>query len=347
MATESTPGLLGSARRTVGSWASRHATTLVVVAFIVGVGFLPFVKMELVANGIIIGGIIALGAIGATLIFGILGFANLAHGDYMTSGAYLGLFLMGSVLPRIGLEGEGLGPFTFGYPVLIALPLTVVAVAVGAIWIDASIYRRLRNRRAGLIIMTMTSLGMAIALRGLVRMIWGGDTAQYPRESRQFYNLPLEISMPPDAVFISAVSVILVAAVYIILNYTRMGKAMRATSDNPDLALVSGIDTAGVIRWTWAIGAGLAATAGVLLAVFQAQLLPVMGWDFMLLVFASLTLGGIGNPHGALMGALLIGVTSEIATEWMNPSYKPVVAFAIMILALLVRPRGIIVGKLR
>ena len=308
------------------------------------VGFLPFVKMGLVVNGVFLGAIIALGAIGLTLIFGILNFANIAHGDYMTMGAYITLFIVGSLLPQVGVEGSGLGPFTFGYSLLIALPVTVAIVALGAIVLDVAIYRRLRERGVNVVVMAMASLGIAIALRGLVQIIWSGDTQNYPRESRQVYHLPMDVRIPPDAIFIAIVTIIFIVGVYLVLTRTRMGKAMRATADNPDLALVSGIDIQRVTWWTWTIGAVLAATAGVLLAVFQAQILPIMGWKFLIPLFAAVILGGIGNPYGALVGAFVIGVTSEVSTQWMNPSYKPAVAFAIMIAVLLVRPRGIFGG---
>lgn len=330
------------------NWTPAHTVSLIVLAA-VAVGLLPFVKMGLVVNGVFLGAIIALGAIGLTLIYGILNFANIAHGDYMTLGAYLTLFLLGNALASLGITGEGLGPFTFGYPLLIALPLAVAAVAAGAVALDLLVYRRLRNRGVNAVTLAMTSLGVAIALRGLVHLLWGGDVQYYPRESRQVYHLfegspSLGMRIAPDAIFIAIVAVILVAAVYYILNRTRMGKAMRALADNPDLALVSGIDTRRVIRWTWALGAALAATAGILLAVFQGNLAPIMGWRFLLPMFAALILGGIGNPYGALAGAFIIGVVSEVSTQWISPGYKPAVAFAIMILVLLVRPRGIFGG---
>ena len=304
-------------------------------------GFLPFVKMGLVVNGIFLGAIIALGAVGLTLIYGILNFANVAHGDYMTLGAYLALFMVGSVLSALGIEGQGLGPFTFGYPLLLALPVAVAVVAVGAIVLDIAIYRRLRDRGVSPVVLAMASLGVAIALRGLVQIIWSGETQRYPREFREVIRLPMDVRVPPDSIFIAIVTIILVVGVYLVLTRTKMGKAMRATADNPELALVSGINTQRVVRWTWGMGAVLAATAGVLLAVFQAQLLPVMGWKFLIPLFAAVILGGIGNPYGALVGAFVIGVTSEVSTQWINPSYKPAVAFAIMIGVLLVRPRGI------
>ncbi len=329
-----------AAKRISLAWTPGH-TAVAIVVVALAIGFLPFVKMGLVVNGIFLGAIIALGAVGLTLIYGILNFANVAHGDYMTLGAYLALFMVGSVLSALGIEGQGLGPFTFGYPLLLALPVAVAVVAVGAIVLDMAIYRRLRDRGVSPVVLAMTSLGVAIALRGLVQIIWSGETQRYPREFREVIRLPMDVRVPPDGIFIAIVTIILVVGVYLVLTRTKMGKAMRATADNPELALVSGINTQRVVRWTWGMGAVLAATAGVLLAVFQAQLLPVMGWKFLIPLFAAVILGGIGNPYGALVGAFVIGVTSEVSTQWINPSYKPAVAFAIMIGVLLVRPRGI------
>ena len=333
-----------TAKRIRLAWTPGH-TAVAVVVVALAIGFLPFVKMGLVVNGIFLGAIIALGAVGLTLIYGILNFANVAHGDYMTLGAYLALFMVGSVLSALGIEGQGLGPFTFGYPLLLALPVAVAVVAVGAIVLDMAIYRRLRDRGVSPVVLAMTSLGVAIALRGLVQIIWSGETQRYPREFREVIRLPMDVRVPPDGIFIAIVTIILVVGVYLVLTRTKMGKAMRATADNPDLALVSGINTQRVLRWTWGLGAVLAATAGVLLAVFQAQLLPVMGWKFLIPLFAAVILGGIGNPYGALVGAFVIGVSSEVSTQWINPSYKPAVAFAIMIGVLLVRPRGIFGGS--
>jgi branched-subunit amino acid ABC-type transport system permease component len=390
------------------------------------------IKLELVLNGVFLGAIIGLGAVGLSLVYGILKFANIAHGDFMALGAYLGFFLLADLFPRIGLGSTGLGPFTFGYPLLLALPIVAVAVAVLAVLLDVAVYRRLRDRGINLVVLAMTSLGVAIALRGLVQIIWKGETRQFPRVSKPFYhpsldiNVPpeaifmwalavalmvslylylvraktgmalqatsdgaeptraggtdsqrvigwtwalaallaatagvlltgfqaqltpiagwrflLDVRIPPDSIFIGALAVVLVVSLYLYLTRTKMGKAMRATSDNPDLARVSGINTQRVIWWTWAVGAVLAATAGVLLAVFQAQLIPIMGWRFLLPLFAAVILGGIGNPYGALVGAMIIGVSAEASTQWVNPAYKPAIAFAIMIVMLLVRPRGI------
>ena len=322
------------------AWTPLQAIVAAVLVMLL-IGAVPAVKMSLVVNGLFLASIIALGAIGLTLIFGILNFANVAHGDYMTTGAYLAFFIIQTLLAPVGIEGRGLGPFTFGYPLLIALPAAAALVAAGVIGLDVLVYRKLRTRGANAAVLAMVSLGIAIALRGLVRIIWSGDAQNFPRESRQFFHLPLDVRVPPDSIFIAIVAILLVIGVHLLLTRTKMGKAMRAYADNPNLALVTGINTERVIWATWAIGGAMAATAGILLAVSQGNLLPIMGWKFLIPLFAAVILGGIGNPYGALLGALLVGTASEVSTQWLNPSYKPVISFAIMIGVLLLRPRGI------
>ncbi len=305
-----------------------------------------------VTNGVLLGSTIALGAIGITLIYSILGFAHVAHGDYMTLGAYITLFLLTAVFPLIGIEDIGLGPFTFGYSLLLALPITVVATIAVAAALDRLVYRPLRARRTGVVMLAMISLGIAIAVRGIVQLLWTTEPQHYPREGRPFYhiefdlsliaaNIPFDIRIPPDNIFLGITAVVFAVALYLFLNHTLTGKAMRATSDNMDLARVTGINTDRIVYWTWAIAAAYAAIAGTLLAVSQAQLLPITGWKILIPLFAAVTLGGIGNPWGALVGGILIGVSMEASTEWLSPAYKPTVAFAIMLLVLLMLPRGI------
>jgi branched-chain amino acid transport system permease protein/neutral amino acid transport system permease protein len=307
------------------------------VLVVLVLALLSIIKMNLVVNGLFLGTILALGAIGLSMVYGILKFAHIAHGDYMTWGAYITFFLLGSVLPH----STGFGPFTFGYSLFIALPLTMIAVVATALILDRLIYRRLRRRGVNMVVMAMTSLGVAIALRGLVQVIWGAESEQYPRLSKLQYQLPMDVRIPPDWIFIGSLTVVLVLALYLFLTRTKMGKAMRATSDNLELARVSGINTERVVLWAWAIGAALAATAGVLLAVFESLVYPDIGWDVLIPLFAAVILGGIGNPYGALAGALMIGVSAEVSTQWLTPAYKPAIAFGIMIVALLLRPRGL------
>jgi len=304
-------------------------------------------------NGLLLGSMIALGAIGITLIYSILRFAHIAHGDYMTLGAYVTLFLLTVALPTLGIDGAGFGPFTFGYPLLIALPITVAVCCAIAVAIDNSVYERLRERGTGLVTLSMVSLGIAIAVRGAIQILWGSEPQRLPRTSKPFYHidfeltlpgggaLPFDIRIPPDNIFLGLSAIALVGALYLFLNHTRTGKAMRATSDNIDLARVTGINTTRIIQWTWIIAAAYAAIAGTLIAVSQAQMLPNSGWNTLIPMFAAVTLGGIGKPWGALVGGLLIGITMEVSTEWITPAYKPAVAFTVMLLVLLIRPRGL------
>ena len=155
------------AQRLTRQWKASYSVLACLVILLL-LAFLSVIKLELVVNGLFLGAIIALGAIGLSLLYGILNFAHIAHGDFMTLGAYFGLFLLGMLLPGIGLEDSGFGPFTFGYPLFLALPLSILALAAIAIGLDIGIYRRLRRRNVSKVVLAMTSLGVAIALRGLV-----------------------------------------------------------------------------------------------------------------------------------------------------------------------------------
>ncbi len=291
---------------------------------------------ELIVVGLIISSIIALGAIGLTLIYGILKFANFAHGDLMTVGAYIAF---------LALAGGGhIGPLSFGYGMIPAILAAMVAVAAISVLIDRFIYRPLRHRDANLVILAMASLGMAIIVRGAVYLGWGPNQRFYVLGAQQAHTFPFGITLKADQFFIAAVAIVSVVFVYLLLYRTTLGKAMRATADNMDLARVAGIDTERVVIATWAIGGGLAGLAGVLLGI-QSHLMPEMGFDFILPLFAASILGGVGSPQGALVGALIVGVSQEVSTEWISPAYKPAIAFVILFAILLVRPRGIFGAK--
>lgn len=299
--------------------------------------------IELVVYGIILGSIIALGAIGLTLVYGILRFANFAHGDLMAVGAYVVLFVIDWLLPALGLSGAPWHPLSFGWPMLVGLAVAMPLAGAVALGIDRLLYRPMRLRRVSPVIMAMASLAMALILRSLIYIAWGSDFVFYTTALRPAWLLPFGVRIKPDQIFILAVTATLVVLLYLFLTRTRMGKAMRATADNPQLALVTGIDTDRVVTWTWMLGAGLAAAAGVLYGI-DAQLRPDMGWNFLLPLFAAVILGGIGNPFGALVGGLILGVAQQVSTAYLLPTYKPAVAFLLMIVILLVRPRGLFGG---
>ncbi len=296
---------------------------------------------ELIIYGIVLGSIISLGAIGLSLVYGIVRFANFAHGDLMSAGAYLALFMVTGVFPWIGIPDNTFGAVSFGWRMVIAFPLSMAAVGCLAILLDRILYRRLRAKGSGVVILAMSSLGASFIIRMIILILWGSDYIFFrPGILRPVLELPLGIKIRPDQILILVIAFLLVASLHLFLQKTKMGKAMRATSDNIQLALVSGIDTEQIIIWTWGIGGGLAAAGGILYGI-DVQVHPAMGWNFLIPLFAATILGSIGNLYGALIGGLVIGVAQQVSTAFLTPTYKPAVAFLIMILILLFRPKGI------
>ncbi len=286
--------------------------------------------LQLLVYGIISGSILALGAIGVTLLYSILNFANFAHGDLMALGAYLALLL------HVGL----------GLPMGLAFVLAVLCTALIGVGLDRLWFRPLRQRQANRVVLAMSSLGLALIIRHIISMLWSPQAQYYSRDISFPFVVPLlQVRINTQQLLIVAVALGLMILVGLFLQRTRLGKAMRATSDNLPLARVSGIDTERVILWTWFLGAALAAAGGILLGM-SVRLQPIMGWDLLLPIFAASILGGIGSPYGAMAGAMLIGITEELSTAFLSTDYKPAVALLMLVLVLLLRPQGIF-GKAR
>jgi len=300
---------------------------------------------ELFVYGLVLGGIIALGAVGLTLVYGIVRLANFAHGDLMTAGAYVALFMVTDLLAWIGVPDTIFFPLSFGLRMVIAFPVSMFLVGIVAIVVDRILYRKLRDKKSNAVIMAMSSLGAAFILRMIILILWGADSLFYrPGVLRPAIDLPLNIKIRPDQIFILVAVIVLIVTLHLFLKNSKMGKAMRATADNTDLALVSGINTERIIIWTWGIGGALAAAGGILYGI-DVQLHPYMGWNFLIPIFAATILGTIGNMYGALVGGFVIGVAQQMSTAFLMPTYKPAVAFVIMILILLIRPKGIFGGS--
>jgi len=297
--------------------------------------------LELIIYGIVLGSIISLGAIGITLIYGIMRFGNFAHGDLMTAGAYISLFIITGPLAWIGIPDTTFGPFSFGWRMVIAFPISLLAVGGITILLDKILYQNLRRKGSGRVTMAMSALGASFIIRMIVLIIWGSDYKFYrPGLIRPALELPAGIKIRADQILILILVALLVTALHLFLQKSKMGKAMRATSDNMELARLSGIEIQKVIYWTWGIGGALAAAAGILYGI-DVQIHPGMGWNFLIPLFAAAILGGIGNVYGALIGGLIIGVVQQVSTAVLLPTYKPAVAFIIMIVLLLIRPQGL------
>jgi branched-chain amino acid transport system permease protein len=323
---------------------SRAFLIAAIVAFLVALWLLAQARgipnqhlLSLTAWGIMLGGIIALGSIGLTLVYGVLKFPNFSHGALVTLGAYATLMVM-TYLP----QGEPLRPFSFGWEFLAALLVAMPIIGVLALAIDRLLYRQLRLRGAHLVLFAMASLAMEFFLRSWIYLVWGPDFRfYYLGRANPALDLPLGIRVRADQVFILVLAFLLVVLIYLLLERTRMGKAMRATADNPELAQVRGINTERVIAWTWMLGGALAAAGGAMYGL-SSQLRPEMGFFLLLPMFAAVIMGGIGNPYGALLGALIIGVATQVSTAFLNPAYGPGVAFVLLVITLLIRPQGLL-----
>ena len=289
--------------------------------------------------GIISGSIITLGAIGLSLTYRILNFANFSHGDIMSLGAFLALVSL-TLMRGLGIPDSPFGPLSFGLPMILAFFLALLLTALAAIIIDRILYLRLR--RTGPIILLIAAVGMSFCLRNIIQFIWGPQPQYYFKAIQIARKIPLlGIRIKPDEIFIMIVVALLVIGLHFFLQKTKTGKAMRAASDNMELARVTGIDTEKVIMWTWAIGAALAAAGGTLAGIENKFITPNMGWQMLLPIFAAVILGGIGSPYGAMAGGMIIGLSGEISTAFISTAYKPAVAFIIMIIMLIIKPRGL------
>ena len=318
-----------------------------------------------VMAGLIIGSIYALGAVGVTLIFGILRFAHFPHGDMMTAGAFVALVLVWLV-PGAGAALDLPAAF-------VLLPVAMLVTAAMAVGLDRVFYRPLRQAGAKPIVIVMASIGVMLMLQGLIRLFAGTDTRQLDEVgAKDIYRIPLggrDLVVTEPQLLLFATTIVAVVALHLFLTRTRTGKAMRAVSDNPDLSRVSGISIDHVVRTTWIISGALAAAAGTLLAL-DVTLKPDLSFNLILPIFAAAIVGGIGQPYGAIAGGMLVGFTETLSVfNWaillrpLKPylpdfielpsklafvptEYKIVVPFFILIAVLIWRPTGIFRGRL-
>ncbi|TPQ31736.1 branched-chain amino acid ABC transporter permease [Cupriavidus pinatubonensis] len=290
---------------------------------------------QYIADGIVLGATLALGAIGLTLTYNILRFANFAHGEFLTFGAYFALM----IIPAVA-GGASYSPLTFGWSFLIALAAAAALTAVLALLLDWLLYRPLRSSSIAATVV-IASFGASLALRNLVVFVWGPQPEYYSRQIALAQEVLPGVRLTADEIFVVALTALLMVALHLFLRRTRLGKAMRAVSDNPALASVTGIPVHGVIRWTWVVGGGLAAIAGVLYGL-TVQISPEMGFNLVLPMFAAAILGGVGSIYGAVLGGLIIGLAESVSVPLTGAAYKPAVGFLIMFLILLFYPRGIL-----
>jgi branched-subunit amino acid ABC-type transport system permease component len=285
--------------------------------------------LQLLANGLVTGSVIAIGAVGVSIVYGILRLVNFAYGDFMAFGA----------LAAYAFNGP------LGMPLVFATTLGMLATAALSLLLDRILWRPLRIRRAGFMSLFLASIGLALVLRQALLLAYGPQPRVYRVDQFKVYVLgSVRLS---QAQFITIVTAaVVIVAVGLFLSRTTLGRTMRALADDRALAAIAGVDVGRAIAVTWILSGLLAGIAGVLAGLAQSTFDPNFGFTLLLPIFAAVVLGGIGSAYGALAGGLTLGVAMELST-WpslfggVDPTYKPVVAFVVLTTALLVRPQGL------
>jgi branched-subunit amino acid ABC-type transport system permease component len=284
---------------------------------------------QLLANGLVTGSVIAIAAVGVSIVYAILRLVNFAYGDFMAFGALAAYAFNGPL---------GLG-------LVVSAILAMLATAVLSLALDAVLWRPLRHRRAGFMSLFLASIGLALVLRQSLLLAYGPQPQTYRVDQFKVYVLgSVRLSQSQMITIVAATAIIVALGLF--LARTTIGRTMRALADDRTLAAVAGIDVGRTIAFTWIVAGMLAGIAGILAGLAQTTFDPNFGFTLLLPIFAAVVLGGIGSAYGALAGGLTLGIAMELST-WppffggVNPVYKPVVAFVVLAAALMIRPQGL------
>jgi branched-chain amino acid transport system permease protein len=282
--------------------------------------------VQQIVNGLALGSIYALIALGYTMVYGIIRLINFAHGDIYMIGAFVGYFAL----------------TTFNLPFGVSLVLAMLIPAILGMLIERVAYRPLRKSPS--IAVLITAIGVSLLIENLAILWFSPDPRPFPQI---FPNMPLDffgikISIPQIIVFLTSVA--LMIALNFLVQKTKIGKAMRAVSQDKEAASLMGIDTDRIISLTFAIGSALAGAAGVMVGVIYPRIQPLMGVMPGLKAFVSAVLGGIGSIPGAMLGGLIMGLTESLVTALISSTWRDAIAFGLLIVILLVKPSGIL-GK--
>ncbi|TAN31807.1 branched-chain amino acid ABC transporter permease [bacterium] len=320
--TSKRPGLgLSTGSRGLLIVAVAAAAFLVLVA---AKGYQP--AAQATVNGLVAGTYFALGAVGLALVYGVLRLVNFAHGDYLTFGAYMAL----------------LANAFLGLPIVAATAIAIAATALMAAALELWLWRPMRARRAGGLQLLLIAIGLAFVIRNGIQFVAGSQPRGLNVDVTSAVSFLGGVRLGTTELAVVLIGLVVLVLVAVLLNVSRLGREMRALADNLNLAEVAGVDTGRVIVATWLVAGGLAGLAGVLVAAAVGVLTPNFGFQLLLSLFAATVLGGIGNAYGALAGGLLLGLTQEWSTLFIDARWKLAVGFAILILTLLVRPNGLL-----
>lgn len=279
-----------------------------------------------VGFGLVTASVLAIAAVGLSLQFGITNYVNFAYGDFMALGGFFAYVLNNEV---------------FHLDIWIALVLGSLAMGVFAVLVNRFILGPFARRFSTTHYVLIVTFGLSLIMLNVAYSIWGAQV--------RFFNMPIAqathigpLLFTRNQLIVIAIAAGLMVGVHTMLKVTRLGKSMRAMSDNTTLAMTSGIDTKRITTITWFLSGTLAGVAGTVLGISEGNLTPASGELFLFVIFAAVILGGIGSIYGAIGGAILIGLATEISAAFINPSYKLDIAFVALILTLLIRPSGLI-----
>lgn len=279
--------------------------------------------LQQIINGLAQGSIYSLVGIGFALIFGVLGLVHFAHGEVYMLGAFLGFILI----------------TVFHLNVLAALLLAIVGAALLGILVEAIAFRPLR--KAPDVAPMVCTLGLSVVLQNVAMIVLGSDTKSVPDvfEGSAFPFFSAQLSVPQIIIFVTAL--VLMVLLQILLYRSKLGRAIRATAQNKDAAALMGVNINRVISATFAVGSGLGGAAGVLVGLYYNAFYPTMGFMAGLKAFVATVLGGLTSVPGAVLGGLILGVTENIGAAYISSGYRDLIAFAILILVLLIKPSGL------
>jgi len=285
------------------------------------------VLLQQLLNGLAVGSIYSLLSLGFTLVYGVLYFMNMPHGEILMVGTFIGYVLYASGVP-------------FGF----ALILAMIAAAFVGVSVEKIAYRRLRNARR--LAPLLSALGVVFALQNGAMAIWGTEIRSFP--SPAFFSKIFDIygfRIPSTIAFILGLNLFLMICLQVFFKRHPIGISIRAVSDDIETAKLMGINTNLAISVTFAVGSALAAASGIMLAVRYGPIHPLMGFSLMLKSFAICVLGGIGNIYGAVVGSFILGIAEVIAVGYISPAYKDAIGFAVLIVTLVFLPTGIFRGR--
>lgn len=292
-------------------------------------------------DGVLTGSYISLGAIGLTLVMHILRFANFSHAELLSLGAYAALVFDALVSGLVPVLAVKLAPLSLTWALLIAIPFSMILTGASALLIDRFIFRRVREKGQELS-MVFASFGMALVVRNVIGLVFGLSPELYSKDIAFAILLSRDplILVKPDQVFVLLAALVLMLILHLILSRTTFGYALRAVAENPSLAQVNGVNLSRTIMYVWLIGGALAAVAGVFYGLSH-QLIPVMGRDLVLPIFAATIVGGIGSVYGAVLGGFIVGIAANLALVVLPSGYTPSVPFLLIIIVLMLRPHGL------